>query len=239
MKTVLSLIFLCILFFCAWGGYKRGVIMSVFSLVAIVLSVYGARLLAVTYSGEITDALRPFASGFVEVNIVDHVVRPAMGMENENLSVNDYFSQNPGKEEEFCYLTYVGMGLHDATSEQLTEEALSRARMTGADIIDAVVDVLCEKVAFVGVFTIAFLMILILLTAIGNIPNLSFRIPNLELFDSIGGLVLGFLQGIAFCIMIGWLLKFAGLLIPQETLSDTFLVSWFMDRTLLVRYLGI
>ncbi len=239
MKTVLSLIFLCILFFCVWNGYKKGLIMSVFSLIAIVLSVYGANLIAETYSGEIIDALRPFASGFVEVNIVDEVVRPAMGMENESLSVNDYFSQNPGKEEEFCYLTYVSMGLHESTSEQLTEEALNRTRITGDDIMDSVVEVLCERISFVGVFSIAFLMILILLIAIGNLPNLSFRIPNLELLDSIGGMVLGFLQGIAFCLLIGWILKFSGLLLSQETLSDTFLVSWFMDRTILVRYLGV
>ena len=37
----------------------------------------------------------------------------------------------------------------------------------------------------------------------------------------------------------GWALKFVGLAIPQETLSDTFLVSWFMDRSILVHFLGI
>ena len=71
MKAVLSLLFLSILIFCVWSGYKKGLVMGIFSLIAFVVSVYGANLLSQTYSGEVIDALRPFASGFVEVNVVD------------------------------------------------------------------------------------------------------------------------------------------------------------------------
>ena len=111
MKAVLSLLFLSILIFCAWSGYKKGLVMGIFSLIAFVVSVYGANLLSQTYSGEVIDALRPFASGFVEVNVVNKTVRPAMGIDSANLSVKDYFAQNPGRETEFCTLTYNGMGI--------------------------------------------------------------------------------------------------------------------------------
>lgn len=92
MKAVLSLLFLSILIFCVWSGYKKGLVMGIFSLIAFVVSVYGANLLSQTYSGEVIDALRPFASGFVEVNVVDKTVRPAMGIDSTNLSVKDYFA---------------------------------------------------------------------------------------------------------------------------------------------------
>lgn len=239
MKTVLSLIFLFILIFCAWSGYKRGFIMGIFSLIALVISVYGANLVASTYSGEVIDALRPFASGFVEVNVVGKTVRPAMGMDSSSLSVNDYFIQNPGKEDEFCVLTYNAMGLHESTSEQLAEEAMAYARDNNVEVLDAVVEVLCLRISFAAAFLLSFFMILILLTVIGNIPNLSFKIPNLDVFNDVGGMVLGLLQGIGLCLVFGWALKFVGLVIPQETLADTFLVSWFMDRSILVRYLGL
>ena len=239
MKTVLSLLFLAILIFSAWTGYKKGLIMGVGSLLAFVISVYGANLLANTYSGEVIDALRPFASGFVEVNIVDKYVRPAMGMDSNKLSVSDYFSQNPGKEEEFCVLTYESMGIHEATSEQLADEAMTYSKMNGVDVTDAVVEVLCLRISYVAAFLLAFTMILILLTVIGNLPNLSFKIPNFDLFNDIGGMVMGFIYGICICLVLGWALKFVGLVIPQKTLSDTFLVSWFMDRSVLVHFLGI
>lgn len=239
MKAVLSLLFLSILIFCVWSGYKKGLIMGVFSLIAFVISVYGANLLSQTYSGEVVDALRPFASGFVEVNVVNKTVRPAMGIDSSNLSVKDFFAQNPGRETEFCTLTYEGMGIHASTSEQMAGEAVAYAAENGVELMDAVVEVLCRRISYVGGLILAFVMLLILLTVIGNIPNISFQIPNHELLNDIGGAVAGLVQGLAFCLIIGWALRFVGLLISQETLSNTFLVSWFMDRTIFVHLLGI
>ena len=239
MRTVLSLIFLIILIFCGWSGYKKGLIMGIFSVLAFVISVYGANLLAVTYSGEVVDALRPFASGFVEVNIVDKKVRPAMGLDAMTLSTADFFVQNPGREKEFCILTYKAMGIYDATSEQMADEAVALTREKDIDITDAVVDVLCARISFVAAFLLAFIMVYILVTVILNIPNISFKIPNLDALNDIGGAVLGVIQGICILLVVGWALKFAGLLIPQETLSEAFLVPWFMDQSILVQYLGI
>ena len=239
MRTILSLIFLAILVYSGWSGYKKGLIMGVLGLLAFVISVYGANLLAQTYSGEVVDALRPFASGFVDVNIVDKEIRPAMGIEDTTLSTADYFAQNPGRETEFCTMIYQKMGIFDATSEQMAAEAMALIRENGMGITDAAVDVLCRRISFVGAFLLAFLMILIVLTVIGNIPNISFKIPNLDALNDIGGAVLGVAQGVCLLLVFGWALKFTGLLIPQETLSETFLVPWFMDQSLLVQYLGI
>ena len=239
MRTILSLVFLSILVICTWSGYKKGLIMGIFSLLAFVISVYGADLLADTYSGEVIDALRPFASGFVEVNVVDKKVRPVLGIDSTNLSVSDFFAQNPGREKEFCTLTYKGMGIFDATSEQMAGEAVTYAKENNVDLTDAVVEVLCIRISYVAAFILAFLMILIILTVLGNIPNISFKIPNLDALNDIGGAVTGLVQGVCLCLVLGWALKFLGLLIPQETLSDSFLVPWFMDQSILVHYLGI
>ena len=237
MRTILGLIFLVILVCCAWAGYKKGLIMGIFSILAFVISVYGANLLAETYSVEVVDALRPFASGFVEVNIVDKTVRPAMGA--TELSISDFFAQNPGRETEFGVMTYEEIGIFDATSEQMAEEAVAYARETGTDLIDAVVEVLCIRISYVATFLLVFLMILIVLTVIGNLPNISFKIPNFDALNDIGGAVMGFIQGVCLLLIFSWALKFTGLLLPQETLSETFLVSWFMDQSKLVHYLGI
>ena len=239
MRTILSLIFLVILVYSGWVGYKKGLIMGIFSLIAFIVSVYGANLLSETYSGEVVDALRPFASGFVETEIVDKKVRPAMGMDAGNLSRADFFAQNPGREKEFCTLIYQNLGIYDATSEQLATEAVACAKERNMDLIDGAVEVLCIRIAYVAAFLLAFLMILIVLTVIGNIPNISFKIPNMDAVNDIGGAVLGVVQGACLLLVFGWALKFLGLIIPQETLSETFLVSWFMDQSILVDYLGI
>jgi uncharacterized membrane protein (Fun14 family) len=131
------------------------------------------------------------------------------------------------------------MGIFDATSEQLAREAVETAKEKNIELIDAVVDVLCSRISFAAAFLLAFVMILILLTAIGNIPNFSFKIPNMDALNDIGGAILGVIQGACLLLVFGWALKFMGMLIPQSTLSETFLVSWFMDQSVLVDYLGI
>jgi len=239
MKAILSLLFLAILIFCTWSGYKKGLILGIAGFLAFVVSVYSANLLSQTYSGEIVDALRPFASGYIEVNVVDEQVRPAMGMTDTGLSTKDFMAQNSGKELEYCIRIYNGMGIYETTGEQLAQEAVAYSASNELDLTDAVVEVLCIRIAYVLGFLLAFAMVLIVLTVVINIPNLAFKIPNHEMLNDLGGVVMGFVQGVCLLTVFGWALKFTGLVFPQDSIANTFLVSWFMDSSLLVHILGV
>ena len=92
----------------------------------------------------------------------------------------------------------------------------------------AVVAVLCDTVTYVAGLTLSFLLILILIVAIGNVGNLSFRLPNMELLDEIGGAVLGFIKGVLYCVLLCWLLSFFGIVIGKDTLSQTTLAQFFL-----------
>ena len=88
-------------------------------------------------------------------------------------------------------------------------------------------------------FTLAFLLILIILTVIGNLPNLSYKLPNLDLVNDIGGAVLGLVRGLLFCALLVWLLKFLGIILGQDTLADSTLGGWLLKRDFFFKYLGI
>ena len=75
---------------------------------------------------------------------------------------------------------------------------------------------------------LGFLLIIIFITAIANIGNLSFRLPNMELLDEIGGAVLGFAKGLLYCILLSWVLSFLGLIIGKDTLEHTTLARFFL-----------
>ena len=239
MKVILTLLFLGIILFCGWTGYKKGMIMGVGSLLIFVVSVYFANLLSTTFSGEVVDALRPFASGYVETEIVDKVVRPALGIDMTNLSVTDFLAANPGKEQQFSQLIFENMGIYETTAEQMSNEAVLYSQQFGWGIEDSAVEILCIRVAYAAGFILSFIMIIIVLTAIGNLPNLSFKIPGFDTLNDISGAILGIAQGFCLCLFIAWGLKFTGIIISQDILSDTGLVSWFMSRTVLVNILGI
>jgi hypothetical protein len=76
--------------------------------------------------------------------------------------------------------------------------------------------------------TVAFLLILILLVAIGNIGNLSLRLPNMEALDEVGGAVLGFAKAFLYCVLLSWILSFLGTIIGKDTLNHTTLGRFFL-----------
>ncbi len=241
MKPILNLAFLIILLLCAWSGYKKGLIMGVGGLLAIVVSLYGANLLSTTYSYEVIDALRPFASGYMETTI-NNKVRPEFGIEGAetgSLSVDDYLAQNPDQAESFCQSAFEYLGIYKSTAAQLAQESMNYSQTQEVGVTDAMVEVLCQRITYVAGLLLAFLLLLIILTVIGNLPNLSFKIPEMDLLNDVGGLVTGLLQGFCFCALIAWTLKFTGILLPQDKLADCFLVSGFMKMDLLSKLLGI
>ena len=239
MKVILTLLFLGIILFCGWTGYEKGMIMGVGSLLIFIVSVYFANLLSTTFSGEVVDALRPFASGYIETEVVDKIVRPALGIDLTNLSVRDFLAANPGKEEQFCLLIFENMGIYESAAEQMANESILYSQQFGWGIEESAVEILCIRVAYAAGFALSFVMIIIVLTAIVNMPNLSFKIPGFDTLNDISGAILGVAQGFCLCLFIAWGLKFTGIIISQDILADTGLVSWFMSRTVLVNILGI
>ena len=105
---------------------------------------------------------------------------------------------------------------------------MAYAQESGVSMTDAVVAVLCDTVTTVMTTVIGFLLILILLVALASIGNLSFRLPNMENVDEIGGAVLGFAKGFLYCVLLCWLLSFLGLVIGKETMAHTTLGRFFL-----------
>lgn len=241
MNAVLTLSLLLIVLLCIWSGYKRGLILGVLSILAIIISIYGANLLSTTYSYEVIDALRPFASGYVETTINDKVRAEydIAGVETASISVDDYLAAHPDEVLPFCTRTFEHLGIHTKTAERLAVDTEQYAAKQEMDIREALVEILCLRITYVVGFILAFILILIILTVIGNLPNLSFKIPDMDLLNDIGGLVLGLVQGLLFCFIVTWALKFTGILIPQETLAESGVLSWFMRQDLLFKFLGI
>jgi len=241
MELILTLTFLAILLLCAWSGYKRGLIMGIGTLLILVISIYGADLLSTTYSYEVIDALRPFASGYTET-IINQDIRQEFnipGSETASLSVDDFLERNPSEAEAFCQSTFSRLGFYESTAAKLAAESVNYARTQEVAYTTAITEVFCQRIVYVAGFILAFLILLIILTVIWNLPNLSFKIPGLDLLNDIGGLVTGIVQGFVFCVLIAWALKFTGILLPQEKIAGSAVISWFMQRDLLLRFLGI
>lgn len=241
MKAIIDLILVGILAICIWSGYKKGLIMGVGGVLCIIVSIYGANLLANTFSHDIVPALKPFATGYTEklISGEDSPVLKQMGWTEEARSVEDLLAAQPAQRAPFCAACYRALGVSDAAAEVMARRAVTYAEETGSSVWTAVGQILCETVSYAACFVLAFLLLIIILTVIGNLPNLNYKLPSFDLVNDIGGAVLGLVTGLMFCVIVVWALKFMGMILGGETLSSTGLGGWLLRKDFLLKYLGI
>ena len=241
MRAVIDLVLLGILIICTWSGYKKGILMGIGGILCIIVSIYGANLLANLFSYDVIPVLKPFASGYTEGLLVksDSKVLKLLGWENQSHSVEDLLTEYPEQRETFALAIYQTLGLEETTAQRMAGRAVEYARDSGSTGTEAIVYVLCETVSYVGCFILAFLLLIISLTVIGNLPNLSFKIPKLDLLNDIGGAVLGLVTGLMFCVLVVWALKFLGIVLGADTLDSCVFAGRLLRQDLLAPYLGL
>lgn len=238
MVAAIDICLVAIVIICVWSGYKKGLVMGVGGMVSIILSLYVACLLSSTYSYEIVPVLKPFASGYVEGQVVDAVMLD-MGINESNLSMSDVMYGDTSVMTELAYKSYLTLGIYDTTAEQMADEAVQYAIINDEDIVDSIIEVLCARVTYVGGVILFFLLILTILTALGNIPNLAFKLPNMDKLNDASGAIMGLIQGLSFCLLLTWSLKFFGLIIGKTTLSETLIARIFVAVDIISNGVGI
>lgn len=238
MRMAIDLVLLAIVIISIWAGYKKGLIMGIGGMVAIIVSLYGGVLLSTAFSYELIPAARPFASGYVERQMNGDVLE-RLDLADTELSVEDILAGDPALRHQFCYECYRSVGIYKDAAEQMATEAEEYAVSESADIHTAVVEVLCSRITFVAGVVLCFLLLFIILTAIGNIPNLTFKIPNMDTLNDVGGAAMGLVKGVTLCVLLCWALRFLGLAIGADTLEKTLLARFFIAIDFITIGVGI
>lgn len=243
LSTIINLILIGIIVICAWQGFKKGIIMGIIGVLVIILSLYGAQLLSDTFSSEVLPVLKPFISGVMDTSI-EETAYEVLGFEpDENgnysvsLSLDDLMESHPESRVEICRWVYRDLGLYDTLANDMAQKAVDYADQNSTDVSSAVTDVLCQSIAWYGTFILAFILIFTVLTVIVNLTNLSFRIPYVGIINDLGGLVIGVYTALLFCSLLLWVLQFAGILLPEDTLRTAGLAEFILDKNFLSTYI--
>ena len=239
INLILSVLFIGICLICAWQGFKKGIIMGMVEILVIIVSIYGAQLLSDAYSYEVIPALKPFVAGFMESR-VDDTAYAVLGYEaDENgkydvlYSLRDLLNETPEAEEPIYLECYRNLGIYDKAAQSLAEKTVQYKSENSCTIEEAVTNVVCETITWVGGFLIAFILLFVVLTVIVNLPNLSFRIPFVGLVNDIGGLILGVLTGFIFCSLILWFFQYVGIVLPEATVMANGPAAYFTNMNVL------
>lgn len=228
MKAIIDIILIIIIALCTWNGYKRGLVGGIAGILAIIIALLGGSLLSSAYSDEVVPALEPFIDGFIDSQNTRNDILDKLGYGSSDYSLEDILEQDSSLRYDYAYECFKTIGLYETRAEQLADRAVEYAEENDCSMTDAVVSVLCSTITYVGMLTVCFLLILILLIAIGSVGNLSFRLPNMENIDEIGGSFLGFCKGFIYCVLLSWFLSFLGVLIGKETMAHTTLGRFFL-----------
>lgn len=228
MKVIIDILLLIIIALCTWNGYKRGLVGGVAGILAIIIALFGGSLLSSAYAHEVVPALEPFVDGYIDSSETRNTVLEKLGYGESDLSLEDILAQDSSLRYDYAYECMTYVGFYEKRAESLASDAVDLADANGISMTDAVVAVLCDTITYVGAMVIAFLLILIFLVAIGNVGNLSFRLPNMEALDEVGGAVLGFAKAFIYCVLLCWLLSFLGIVIGKDTMEHTTLGRFFL-----------
>ena len=154
-------------------------------------------------------------------------------------SLDDLIRQNPEIERTVYVETLKSFGFFTKPANIIADEIIEYGEKNDAGRFNSLVDVICARVTYVIGFVISFLLVLIILTVVGNILNLSFKIPGLDILNDISGAIFGVITGLMLCVVLVWALKFAGAFISEEKMSKSTIAMWFMNRDILAGFLGL
>lgn len=207
-------IFLALAFF-AWRGAKRGLILTLFSLLAIFVAFFGARAVASTFSQSVADILRPSIQQSINGVLTGQTpgALPSPGPEG---SPSPAPEDGTEPEPDFTLqevLDLIGeselfSGLRGFLEEAVEEQVLEVTTTAAA----AVAAYLAQLAANALLFGLSFLLILLVWFLISRALDLTFRLPILSAVNTIGGLLIGLLKGVLLMLVVVWLARLCGLI---------------------------
>ena len=230
ISTILVIIFVAIPVFCAWRGYKNGLIRGLIGIVAIILAFAAANIVATTYSGEFTGMIDPFVGG-----IVDRAISTTEDVDENGVISPDEMSDIYG----VTYNSLRSLGVSDSAATKIADAVNEQLGLSDGRLEERVTDYLCEKLAFILVFAVVFILIAIICAAIGNIINLAFSLPGLEVLNRTAGAVFGLFKGILILLFIACLFRYLGLILPENVLEKTVLLEWLIESNKLADIIGV
>ena len=219
--------------FCAWRGYKNGLIRGVFGVVSLIVALFVANITAQAYSDDAKGMLVPFISGMIDSTLSE--------MSEDGIEYQELAHDHEHDDADFgtAYMVLRQLGLPEAAAVRIAEQSVETKDVERDRYFsDIVADKLASSFSYVAVFGIAFLLIAIVFAVIGNLVGFVFALPGLKLVDIISGAVFGLLKGVIIVYAVAVMVRYFGLLI-LPTLEATTVLKYLVNNNPIANMLGI
>ena len=219
--------------FCAWRGYRNGLIRGVFGVVSLIAALFVANIAAQAYSEDTGNMMTPFVSGMLETTMTE--------MADEGIEYQALAHDHEIDDADFgvAYTALRHLGLPEAAAVRIAEQSIQTdSSEQGRYFADVIANRLSSALSYVAVFGIAFLLIAIVFAVVGNLVGFVFSLPGLKLVDIISGSVLGLAKGIIIVYTVAVIIRYFGLLI-LPTIEGTTVLRYIINNNPIANMLGI
>ena len=250
---IFDIILVIVLVLFAIGGAHRGLIMSVFSLLAVVVAIVGALFLSKALAPTVTEWIMPLVEEKV-VSTVETVIPEEVTEVFNNLApgetikdaVTDLLPDGfdlgentslPSMDQLKEYLKNSGLELPEEVTTFLNQlddedvEAIGESTSV-EEVVSVATNTVAEGIVRVVLFLLLFIVILILWHVLAKALDLVAKLPVLKSMNKLGGFLFGLVRGALFLFLIAWVLHFfpavTEQLIPPETLEQTHVLKFFL-----------
>ena len=213
-----AIVVVVLLAFAIWGA-RQGLVRALAGLVMVIVALVGAGMIAATFS----DPAARLAAPVIQKHITSRV-EEAMAVQTD--STPEEVGEEPRVED-----LLVLLGLDEDVRGSLAEQAEERVRDTGASIVSAVVESMVGSVAYGVLFILSFLALLLMLHVLVGAMDLVMKLPLLHGLNTLGGGVLGLIEGTLVLFLAVWAARRLGISFETEALAEAHILRIFTTNT--------
>lgn len=226
IPTIVDAVILLVLAFFTWRGARKGLILTLFSFLAIFVAWFGAKAVAANFSAPVANIIRPSieltldealeeaAAGLPAADPSPSPSAPALtlpggpvtspsGEPGDVFSLDEVLSLMEDNELFASLQSFVD----EAASENILEVTTTAAA--------AVADYLAGLIANALLFGLSFLLILLVWFLVSRALDLAFDLPILSAVNAVGGGILGLAKSVLLMVVVIWLARLCGLLTDE------------------------
>jgi uncharacterized membrane protein required for colicin V production len=225
MSVILDIIAIVIITASILYGWRKGLILTIAGVIITIVS------LAASWG--IATAFTPMFSQVIETNLMPTINEALNAAAVGSDMLPDLSAITDGRITAATQEAVSSLGF-GGNNNAITSAINRKIQETGLSVRDATASTICRAVAFSGLFIFSFLILRAVLEFAAHFVSKIFKLPGLNLINSLGGIGVGLLHGILMLSIIGWSLQFAGMIISAEEVAQTqvmrhFTNSWLLD----------
>ncbi len=192
---IADIVIVLVLAFFAWRGAKKGLILTLFGMLGLLVAVLGARFVSTTFYQPVADIIEPGLHQKVE-SLEESILGGAdfdidLSLDDSVDALIDVLRDRG---------TFPGLvALLDTATEK---EAIPESKDISAT--QALSTYLAQLAARVALFVLSFLLILLIWFLVSHILDIAFKLPILNAVNVAGGLILGLIKAIIIVFVVVW-----------------------------------